>query len=74
MGSGDGFLAALNGGGVGSRGVGGAGFYAAVLGGGVGGSLLLMWCIVGCVLFACRGKFQTGPERTRSLLYGMCFM
>jgi hypothetical protein len=50
------------------------GFYAAVIGGGVGGSLLLLCCIIGGVLLACRGKFQTGPERTRSLLYGLCFM
>jgi len=44
---------------------------AALIAGAVGSSLLLLCCVVGVI--ACRGK-QTGPERTRSLLYGMCFM
>ncbi len=37
-------------------------------------AVVFLGCVFGCVLFACRGKLQTGPERTRSLLYGMCFM
>ncbi len=52
----------------------GGGFIYAIIIGSVVCTVVFLVCVVGCVLFACRGKLQTGPERTRSLLYGMCFM